>query len=148
MIFYRFGPLDTFSAFRFENFLGKMKSIIKGGLRPLQQITNRLVYMYVNIHCWWINFKKNPLFRLVERDLGPLEKPNMVEISVKENTNFYLDDRNNSTPRILQAGVYISFKTTPPLSESYFFHQEIEKYIYPCTGNQKTFWWILRSQEV
>jgi len=61
------------------------------------------------------------LFRLVERDLGPLEKPNMVEISVKENTNFYLDDRNNSTPRILQAGVYISFKTTPPPFRIIFF---------------------------
>ena len=53
----------------------------------------------------------------------------MIEISVKGNTNFYLDDRNNSTPRILQAGVYISLKTTPPLSESYFFPKKL-KYIY------------------
>lgn len=37
----RFGPLDTFSAFRFENFLGMLKSKIRSGNRPLHQAINR-----------------------------------------------------------------------------------------------------------
>jgi len=36
------GPLDTFSAFPFENFLGIMKRRIRSGSRPLAQITRRI----------------------------------------------------------------------------------------------------------
>ena len=38
----RLGPLDTFSAFNFENFLGIMKRRIRSGSHPLAQISRRL----------------------------------------------------------------------------------------------------------
>lgn len=37
-----YGPLDEISAFPFENYLGKLKSLIHGQNNPLQQICNRL----------------------------------------------------------------------------------------------------------
>lgn len=36
------GPLDTFSAFKFENYLYKIKSNIRNNGRPLEQISNRI----------------------------------------------------------------------------------------------------------
>jgi len=38
-----FGQLDTFSTFRFENYLGKLKKLLRSGNRPLEQIHNRIV---------------------------------------------------------------------------------------------------------
>lgn len=38
----RYGPLDSFSAFPFENHLGQLKSLVKGKHRPLQQLFRRL----------------------------------------------------------------------------------------------------------
>lgn len=38
----KFGTLDTFSAFRYENYLRKIKRLLKKAERPLQQIHNRL----------------------------------------------------------------------------------------------------------
>lgn len=38
-----FGPLDSFSAFPFENYLGQIKKLIKSPNKPLQQIYSRLV---------------------------------------------------------------------------------------------------------
>lgn len=38
----RFGTLDTYSAFRFENYLRKIKQLLRKAERPLQQIHNRL----------------------------------------------------------------------------------------------------------
>ena len=32
------GPIDLFSAFKFENFLSKMKKVVRSGNRPLEQI--------------------------------------------------------------------------------------------------------------
>lgn len=39
----RFGPLDNFSAYRFENYYGKMKRHIKKNDKPLQQLFKRLL---------------------------------------------------------------------------------------------------------
>ena len=38
----RFGALDEFSAFPFENTLGRMKRMLRNGNKPLQQICRRL----------------------------------------------------------------------------------------------------------
>lgn len=39
----RFGPLDSFSAFKFENELGKLKKLIRTPNKPLQQIVQRVL---------------------------------------------------------------------------------------------------------
>ncbi|CAG7730140.1 unnamed protein product, partial [Allacma fusca] len=38
----KYGPLDNFSAFPFESYLGKLKRKIRTGNRPLQQVHRRL----------------------------------------------------------------------------------------------------------
>lgn len=38
----RFGPLDAFSAFKYENFLGIIKRKLRHGNLPMQQVINRL----------------------------------------------------------------------------------------------------------
>ncbi|XP_032786347.2 uncharacterized protein LOC116923900 [Daphnia magna] len=39
----KFGPLDNFSAYRFENYYGKMKRYLKKNDKPLQQLVKRLL---------------------------------------------------------------------------------------------------------
>lgn len=46
-----FGPLDEFSCFKFESYMGKLKSYVKSPHRPLEQISNRINE----------NFKRNGL---------------------------------------------------------------------------------------
>ncbi|KAB0791928.1 hypothetical protein PPYR_12999 [Photinus pyralis] len=41
----RYGNLDTFSAFPFENFLGKLKRLVKSTVNPLKEIHNRILEM-------------------------------------------------------------------------------------------------------
>lgn len=48
----KYGALDNFSAFRFENYLGSLKEIIRTGRKPLEQIARRYSEME--------NFKKKP----------------------------------------------------------------------------------------
>lgn len=38
----KIGPLDNFSAFKYENYMQKLKSKLKSGARPLQQLINRI----------------------------------------------------------------------------------------------------------
>lgn len=42
------GPLDSFSAFKFENFLGKIKNLVKSPNNPIKQIFNRLSENQIN----------------------------------------------------------------------------------------------------
>lgn len=37
-----YGPLESFSCFPYENYLGKIKRLVRGKRLPLQQITNRI----------------------------------------------------------------------------------------------------------
>ncbi|XP_046548859.1 uncharacterized protein LOC124258811 isoform X1 [Haliotis rubra] len=46
----RFGPLDNFSSFPFESFLGKLKKLLRTPKCPLQQIIRRLGESQVPLH--------------------------------------------------------------------------------------------------
>ena len=45
----KFGPLDSFSAFAFENFLRSLKRLVRSGRLPLQQIVHRLIESQHNL---------------------------------------------------------------------------------------------------
>lgn len=64
----KYGPLDTFSAFCFENYLGQLKKLIRKPNQPLQQVYRRLKEeqnKFVNSTC-----RDNPKF-LLEHYSGP-----------------------------------------------------------------------------
>lgn len=44
-VVYRFGVLDNFSAFKFENYMGTAKKMIRKGNQPLQQLARRYAEM-------------------------------------------------------------------------------------------------------
>jgi len=65
-----FGPLDEFSTFPFENYLGKLKTYVKSPTNPLQQIFRRLTENYV---LPLNKMKSNSLIKLMySHNLGPL----------------------------------------------------------------------------
>ncbi len=43
-----FGPIDSFSAYPFENFLQKIKNLVRKSAKPLQQIVKRLSELEIN----------------------------------------------------------------------------------------------------
>lgn len=66
----RFGPLDEFSAFVFESYLGQLKQTIKSPNKPLQQIYRRLKELSVTTNkC--LTTKSSLLYEL-EHIFGPL----------------------------------------------------------------------------
>ena len=65
----RFGPLDTFSAFPFESFLGKIKQMLRKPQFPLSQVIRRLSEMH-NVLKVDTKLKKCSLKE--EHTLGPL----------------------------------------------------------------------------
>ena len=68
---HRFGPLDSFSCFPFESFLGRMKKLIRSPNRPLEQVIR-----------WCI---EKPMNSIPE----PLSS-RKVRISVETNNNCYM----------------------------------------------------------
>lgn len=54
-----YGPLESFSCFPYENYLGKMKRLVRGTRLPLQQIANRITeldssFLYCSIKAKYI----------------------------------------------------------------------------------------------
>lgn len=93
----QFGPLDTFSAFPFENFMKELKSTLRKSDKPLQQISNRYAEMSFckmnsdNINVSKINVKtpheKGPLISgCFSPQFSKIEFPHFV-ISMKSPDN-------------------------------------------------------------
>ena len=45
----RFGPLDSFSAFKYESFLGRLKSLVTAAFQPMTQVINKYPSLLLNI---------------------------------------------------------------------------------------------------
>ncbi|XP_029174949.1 uncharacterized protein LOC114943483 [Nylanderia fulva] len=100
----QFGPLDTFSAFPFENFMKELKSILRKSEKPLEQISNRYAEISFckvnsdNVNISKINVK-NPHERgpLISGCFNPqfskIEFPHFI-ISVKSPDNCCLIDKD------------------------------------------------------
>lgn len=79
----KFGPLDNFSAFAFENYLGKLKSLIKSPKKPLEQIMRRLEEMYLVDYLPNMNIESSGLLFMEHND-GPLIKNIRVKQEFKK----------------------------------------------------------------
>lgn len=93
----RFGPLDDFSAFRFENLIRKVKSLVRTGNHPMKQIGRRLVEMKcTEVH----NEHHDGNFDL------SVYRP-MQEIYVFKKESISVDCRNNNNCVLLKDGTYV-----------------------------------------
>jgi hypothetical protein len=45
----RFGPLDGFSAFKYESFLGRLKNLVTASFQPMMQVINKYPSLLLNI---------------------------------------------------------------------------------------------------
>lgn len=82
----KFGNLDNCSAFRFENFLGQLKKLVRSGKKPLHQICNRLAEQQNSEPFQEVqNSKSNhqPQFSTQHSD-GPLMSSNEFKEQFKE----------------------------------------------------------------
>lgn len=92
----QFGPLDTFSAFPFENFMKELKSILRKSDKPLQQISTRYAEMSFyknnsdNINISKINVKPHEKGLLISGCFSPqfskIEFPHFI-ISIKSSAD-------------------------------------------------------------
>lgn len=85
-----YGPLESYSCFCFENYLGKIKNLVRGNRCPLAQISNRLTEIENSNSCC----DNNRIIKPVEISLSSktfyckkLLTPNFI-ISVSEPDNF------------------------------------------------------------
>ncbi|VEN61549.1 unnamed protein product [Callosobruchus maculatus] len=63
----KYGPLDEFSSFPFENYLGQMKHLVRSYHKPLQQIYKRLMEM----GNFDFNVSENKIDTSLEHNMGP-----------------------------------------------------------------------------
>lgn len=107
-----FGVLDNFSTFKFENYLGKLKSLIRSGNRPLEQVYNRI--------------------REVEQIVEPANPD--PDISMKE---FELSSRQSDRGCILKDGRVLIVTDIFEADKSYFIagkvlRRQVSVYSSPC----------------
>lgn len=89
----KYGVLDEFSAFPFENFLGKLKHLVKSPHRPLQQICNRISEIQqFNSSSHSVNISKD-VYPEMEHHLGPL--PTSPDLDLKFSEQFKKIHFNN-----------------------------------------------------
>lgn len=64
----KFGPLDTFSSFPFENFLGQLKNMLRSSNKPLQQLARR----YAELTCVSTGCCSSPFTFSSAHNAGPI----------------------------------------------------------------------------
>jgi hypothetical protein len=70
-----FGSLDNFSAFPFENFMQKLKKMVRKGSQPLQQVVRRIVEENNLLTSIKITDNNLSTELLMEHSVGPLINP-------------------------------------------------------------------------
>jgi len=68
----RYGPLDTFSAFKFESFLGRLKKLIRKPNQPLSQIVRRIAESEANVAVFNGRQEQHKIEPKKEHSMGPL----------------------------------------------------------------------------
>lgn len=141
----KFGHLDKFSAFPFENYIRSIKQLIRKGDKPLQQIVRRLAETeYVNNHVMKLN-KSNAL-QVVERKHldGPLtdDRNYVLQFRILRAGSLYINSHDGRNDCILIEKDVISIvhnfaKTANNhlyvIGEQLSFHKDLfEK---PCNSN-------------
>lgn len=96
----KYGELDNFSAFRFENFIGQIKRLIRSGNKTLQQLSRRFIELE-NVKNKTSDFTSNNTpFYHQQHDRGPLPQGLATALQYKigffESFQINCDDDKNS----------------------------------------------------
>lgn len=139
-----FGPLDEFSAFRFENYLSKIKKLIRKGDKPLQQIARRLTEIDTN-SCNGNEILENTNnTQLKNRHCnGPLlngiSQKNCRQFSILKTKDYFLDINNIKNDCVLlDNGIGVEINNFIQYeNENYLIGKEITRnssdlYTEPC----------------
>ncbi|VEN59027.1 unnamed protein product [Callosobruchus maculatus] len=88
----KFGPLDNFSAFRFENYMAKIKRTLRKSDKPLQQLYNR----YAEIEASVYECKEERLCLQKVHTEGPLKSTeySYTQYKICRYQNFYINCTN------------------------------------------------------
>lgn len=119
----KFGLLDSFSCFKFENFLRFIKRVIRSPRKPLQQLTRRVLETNQTLgHC----------YSQIERNVGfaeQIQQNDEHSFSFGKEVKFYRKMIIGQDKCILQgnsANQYVHLKATSlkPFKISYFAHDQ------------------------
>ncbi|XP_071639678.1 uncharacterized protein [Temnothorax longispinosus] len=140
----KFGPLDNFSAFRFENYLSTIKKLIRKGDKPLQQIARRLTEIDTN-SCNGNEVLENiDNIELKKRHRnGPLlngiSHKNCRQFSILKTKHYFLDINNTRNDCVLldngigvQIHNFIQYENESYLIGKEIMHNSSDLYTEPC----------------
>lgn len=104
----KFGVLDDFSTFKFENYLGKIKLLLKSGNRPLEQVYNRLKEAELVISDNRVKQKGYPLFK----DFSLHTRTGDNSLLLNDNSVFMLQTITNDKEQLQLKGILLKEKTS------------------------------------
>lgn len=140
-----FGPLDTFSCFNFENFLGSLKEMLSKTNQPLQQVVKRIMEK----NTWEKDVKQTPSANQtlsIKCSKYPSEKPNCgiegisltkvqcgkLSISTKRKDSCVITEKENVF--IIENIVQTSDKSVYLIGKKYTDKRDFFK--YPCHSSE------------
>lgn len=104
----KFGVLDDFSTFKFENYLGKIKLLLKSGNRPLEQVYNRLKEAELVISDNRAKQKGNPPFK----DFSLHTRTGDNSFLLNDNSIFMVQSITNDKKQLQLKGNLLTEKTS------------------------------------
>lgn len=111
-VFYFQAPLDSFSSFKFENFLQSFKRLVRSGNHPLEQINNRYFEKFFNND---YTLKKETTFSKMRDGSFNHIFINNFKFSIKSPNNYCFSYKDNTFIKILTIKKSL-------ISEEYIIH--------------------------
>lgn len=131
----RFGPLDSFSCFRFENYMSQIKKTLKTSNHPLEQYINRH-YEHIT-HCS-LQHKKDNSFSLVNTiGFKKVDLENVTLFKELKGPNFHFSIAQPNCFAFLKSNLAIQFLNFFNKQDKIFFECKVFKplksfYKIPC----------------
>lgn len=131
----RFGPLDSFSCFRFENYMSQIKKTLKTSNHPLEQYINRH-YEYIT-HCSLQHKKENSFSLMNTMGFKKVDLENVTLFKELKGPNFHFSIAHPNCFAFLKSNLAIQFLNFFSKQDKVFFDCKVFKplksfYKKPC----------------
>lgn len=144
-----YGPLDNFSAFKYENYMQTLKKKVKHSSRPLEQVSNRIMESYsVNVK---VTKKKYPSIIMRNNTVFGLEFSHFkLLLKPFENHCILKDGRICAVQNIIISDQIIQLKVKEYLSKTPFYTKPLTSLILgsAVVKDINTKWCIISSDDV